>query len=227
MKNNMTTESRNAIGQESKANYTKGEKILLVIFVLLVTWLLVCTVSAFWLDLHVPVSKQDLAYASWRDSYSTQMFLGGAMRIGLIVLTVTMALGIAIVKQSGKVLLLGILAASAVFQAGSEVTIVRVGIDTGAIKIGCFVYESKECHDMLGIRSNSAPSIYASETQRSHGHVYADWYVEALPSHASSFIDLIPGGYLLRTPFLIGRESELRDKIKTQRAEVEAVQKKS
>lgn len=210
--------------------YTKfptEDKIIFSIVLLCLAWLGLCLVSALWLKYSVPLTSEDLAHASWLASYTSATHFTGVLSAGLIIVSIIMASGIAVAKNSAMLFIPGLVVAGTIWMAGSEDTMVRVGINAGSIKIGCYAYESRECHEMLGVPVGGAPSRYASEAEQAEGKLDADWYTQAKGEQPTSPWDAMPGGYLIRTPFLLGKEAELNHKIAAQRAEVEKFQKEA
>lgn len=183
-------------------------------------WLIICVGGTLWLSAAVPLTADDLAQASWLGSYSTAMHFSGFFAKALGATMILMGCGIGLAKQTPLPALTGLLVASAIGLSTGEESMVRVGVAYDTIKIGCFVEESKECRAMLGLPADSARSRYAPAADRYTGNLNADWYADALGDRDVSVFDLFPGGYFLRTPFLLTQTAELNAKLEAQRAAV-------
>jgi len=132
-----------------------------------------------------------------------------------------MGLGISFAKQS----LLPCLASAALLcgvSLNSEQLMVRIGIATDTIKVGCFVYEAKECRVMQGLPAMEAPSRYGEDG------LNADWYVTARQKAATArptnvALQSIPGWAFLQAPLYVTDAPRIKAKLEQQRADLAAL----
>lgn len=181
-----------------------------------VLWLAVAAVSAMWLAYQVPLTGDDLVSASWLPSYTTATHFSGFMAWAMGATMLLMGLAIALAKQSllpviSSVLILGGLSLN------SEELMVRIGIATDTVKIGCFVYETTECRVMLGLPAGKTQSRYGSDG------LNTDWYqaarekaITANPSDIA--LQSVPGWAFLQAPFYVTDTEALRQKVAQQRS---------
>lgn len=179
---------------------------------LLALWALIGVFVIISLNFSVPLSTQDLQEASWLSSPTTSLhFTTGPLLYGLGTTVVIMGLAIAVTKGSLPPLILGSTLFAIAFFCLSEEAHVRIGILDDVVKVGCYIPESRQCLEQLGLDSTGAPSIYPhreSDTQENPG-VWSGWYkkrrTEATSNISSTLIALhsIPGLILLRAPFYL------------------------
>lgn len=170
-----------------------------------------------WLAYKVPVSPQDLAWASWAGSYVTATSPNGAFSRIFALTLLAMGFGITASKKSALPAISVSFLALVLCFAGNESAQLRIGIADGTIKVGCYSYGSKECRTMLEVPVNGAPSLY-----RPGGDVgeYATWYSTSVhrPFTLGSFV---PGGYFIRSPLYIFKAGEINLTLSHQRQEVQ------
>lgn len=184
-------------------------------------WLLVAGLSAIWLAYQVPITDTDLAQASWLPSYTTATHFSGIMAWAMGFTVLLMGLGISFAKQS----LLPCLASAALLcgvSLNSEQLMVRIGIATDTIKVGCFVYEAKECRVMQGLPAMEAPSRYGEDG------LNADWYVTARQKAVTArptdvALQSIPGWAYLQAPLYVTDAPRIKAKLEQQRADLAAL----
>lgn len=193
----------------------------LAIFAAVGLWLLVASLCAMWLAYQVPITDTDLAQASWLPSYTTATHFSGFMAWAMGFTVLLMGLGIAFAKQS----LLPCLASAALLcgvSLNSEQLMVRIGIATDTIKVGCFVYEAKECRVMQGLPAMEAPSRYGDDG------LNADWYVTARQKAVTArptdvALQSIPGWAFLQAPLYVTDAPRIKAKLEQQRADLAAL----
>lgn len=143
-----------------------------------------------WFDARVPVSAEDIKDSSWLGGmwslHSFVMTQGTAMALTCLV----MGALIGFAKRSALTMLTGLLMATVLHLGTSETAQFRLGAAVGTARIGCYVWDSKECRSMLGIQAGGAPSMYLSPEEQAHtGKLFTDWYENKL--EAVEF----PGGF--------------------------------
>lgn len=181
-----------------------------------VIWLAATALSAMWLAYQVPLTGDDLVYASWLPSYTTATHFSGFMAWAMGATMLLMGLGMGLAKQSilpviSAVLMLGGLSLN------SEELMVRIGIATDTVKIGCFVYETTECRVMLGLPAGKTQSRYGADG------LNAGWYqaardkaITANPSDIA--LQSVPGWAFLQAPFYVTDTEYIKQKVAQQRA---------
>lgn len=180
-------------------------------------WILLCIMASAYLGWRVPISAQDIAWASWQGSYTTSthpigymIVIGGSfMGLLFVVLSRSPILALVLVIMS---LMLGM--------GSSEKIMIPVGIAHGTIKIGCFTPNSRECNAMLGIADQGAPSFFAPSKQGQLGQDYADWYTAQWRQQPVSLMASVPGGYFFMSPLYVFRAQKIEATLQRQRKAV-------
>ena len=182
-----------------------------------------------WYVGQVPLSEQDIKQLSWwyeSTSVYRHHFTSMAGLVAISVLLVTFWCA-AIERKAFRKPVIGLtIAIFAVLFASSERAVIRMGLLTGTIKIGCYVKTSLECQQMLGT-ATTGQSRFASEqdmTEQTTPTRHATWYTDAaseLPSAPSSEnirLTSIPGGALIQALAHIGKVKQLQEIVTDQRA---------
>jgi len=195
---------------------------LLLLPVVAVIWFMVCLFSTAWLAYHVPLTEQDLQWASWLISYSTATHFGhGYLAMAMAVAAVLMGLAMAVARRTPIPLIAGLLMAGSLYVVSIEGTVVRVGLLAGHIKIGCYVYEMRECHDMFGLDSTGLRSRYAARSGHPGAGEDAAWYVKQRGDISANSLFVLPGAAFLVTPFYLTQTDAINAMLEAQRAEVQ------
>lgn len=200
--------------------------LLMGALALLVLWVLVGALSSIWLTTKVPLTALDMEHASWLFSYTTSSYVStvlfGTVTIGFAFMGVM----IGFAKSDWKMPVASCVLAALLWPAGSMESMARAGIDSGAVKIGCYVYAARECRQMLGLGATTqAPARWESTREPEISMREADWYLKAARPLKVGFFDVVPAGHLFQMPFLLFRVDELNQKIAAQRAEVAEFQR--
>jgi hypothetical protein len=202
-------------------NMAHLEDVLLFgLFLLALVWLTLCIGSTLWLAHQVPLSAADLMHASWLGSYTTATYPSGVLGRALVSMWLAISIALAVSQSSIRPLAIALVLTTGMELAMSKEMMVQVGVANGSIKIGCYVYEARECREMLGVPARGAKSRYEPPSAQAKDFRDAQWYKQALGSQEISIFDVMPGGYFLRTPFLLGHTAELTAKLDKQRTEV-------
>lgn len=176
------------------------------------------------LHVDVPLTDEDVKYASWLGSPSTALHFTDSL-VGNIFQAAIILAGalLSFRRESLNIFIAALLLVFTLQIAGTERAYVRVGIYTGVVKIGCYVPEAKECQRMLGLPQHGA-SRYAV------GDKDADWYAIALkdslaasktPSHWDIALASLPLSPLL-TVWKPGLDRKAVNKmVEEQRAELQ------
>lgn len=172
-----------------------------------------------WLAYKVPVSAQDLHDASWLFSFAPVDYLRNVVGLGLSLTCLLVGGAIGVAKNSPVPALTGIAMAVVLYAAGSPTVQLREGVAGGTAKVGCFVWDSKECREMLGVPVNNARSMYLPRAEADRtGEVYEDWYLKARGKlEPNLLLTTIP---LLKAPYYALHTDELNGRLAAQRAEV-------
>jgi len=180
----------------------------------------VMMLSLLWLQHAVPVSEQDLKDASWLAGYSTlERFSGMSAVFGALMAVMGIAIGT--MQKRMATIAFSVVLGSTIFLAGRPSVQFVAAVDTHTAKIGCFVWESKECQAMLGLQGSGAlPSMYVPREEADRtGDVYAGWYNKALADTRSKVSALsIPGTAI--APLLAFHTDELNAWLNAQRDEL-------
>lgn len=143
-----------------------------------------------WFASRVPVSAEDIKESSWgAGMWNLTGFMSvQATVMGYTCLVTGVLIGVA--KRSLPAVLTGVFVAATLHFGASETAQFRFNAAMGTAKIGCYVWDSKECRGMLGVPAGIAPSMYlpAAEQAR-NGKVFTNWYENKLESLE------FPGGF--------------------------------
>ncbi|RQR65297.1 hypothetical protein DIE18_02095 [Burkholderia sp. Bp9125] len=180
----------------------------------------VMMLSLLWLQHAVPVSEQDLKDASWLAGYSTlERFSGMSAVFGILMAFMGSAIGVRHNRMA--TIAFSVVLGSTIFLAGRPSVQFIAAIDTNLAKVGCFVWESKECQEMLGLHgTGTLLSMYVPREEADRtGDVYADWYDKAMADARAKVSALaIPGTAI--APLLAFHTDELNARLNAQRAEL-------
>lgn len=172
-----------------------------------------------WLAYKVPVSAQDLHDSSWLFSFAPVDYMRNVIGLGLSATCLVMGAVIGITRNAAFPVLSGVFFAVVLHAAGSPTVQLRESVAGGTAKIGCFVWDSKECRQMLGVPVSNARSMYVPRAEADRtGEVYEDWYLKARRKLEPSLLQTtIP---LLKAPYYALNTDELNARLNAQRAEV-------
>lgn len=191
-----------------------------------ILYLAVCTLAAVYLNINLTITPDDIKYSSWIISPTTAThFTTGPLVMGLSATMLLVGIGVGVAKSSVFSVLPALLLVTALNLAGSAPVLYGAGIDTGGIKIGCYVPESKTCREQLGLpitestirtyNLNSDDGLYTPEyrARRSELGYSGD---EGLGLN-------IPGAVFLRAPITAMHLPDIKEKIRVQRLELETL----
>ncbi|MBU9199839.1 hypothetical protein KTD31_00300 [Burkholderia multivorans] len=208
--------SNNHLTPEESPAVKLAVALLLAALVLGALFILACDA---WLAYRVPVSTQDLRDASWLLSYAPTDYFSAV--VGTFFALGVMAVGLVagLVKKSATCALLGPICAICLHVVGLPSVQFRQSAGAGTAKIGCYVWDTRECKTMLGVPADNAPSMYRPRAEAdATGEVYAVWYEKArtgLKPHT-----LLVAAPLLSVPYYAFHPEELNAKLNAQRNEV-------
>ena len=200
----------------------------------LMLWGLVGVCAQAWLAWNVPLTAQDLKYASWLGSPSLALHFTTGLANLLSVTLLAMATVIAVLRRTAIPAFMAIFFVLAGQLGMGDAAVVRMGVLDGTVKVGCYVPETRECRNMLGLSVDShAPSMYPS-TEEAVAHpneAWSAWYRDARAKVVSTNLEHralwtdIPGAVILEAPLHLGEAARLRRLLAAQRAEVAKMQK--
>lgn len=171
-----------------------------------------------------PIAEQDLAWMSWLGAPTiTYWYEGHSFVMGMMV--VLLGLGIAFMNQSVVPAIAGVLLAAVLAITGNPDWTIRAGLLDGTIRIGCYVPETAECREMLGLARDSAQSRYASKDDQAKGIIDAEWYTKRLADVVPADVRdkvvfyVLPAVAIARMLAHWGDANQLKAVIETQRQE--------
>lgn len=137
-------------------------------------WLLLCLFSLLWIDRHAPVTNQDVLWSS------RLLLVPGldAMAWPLAVAVMALALLGGVVNRTVYPVLFGLCGALMIVEGQMAQSMLQLGVMDGSVRIGCYVYESRECLQQLGLPPGSAPPRRGAGGARPGAE--ASWYRVAL-----------------------------------------------
>lgn len=178
--------------------------------------------SALWVWHAVPVSAQDLKDASWLyGAADVEHFTTMFVPLGLVMALLGLAVGVA--RNRCLVAIHSVLVGSLLAMSGLPSLNFIVAANGGVATVGCFVWETTECHEMLGLASaEGLPSMYAPRAQADRtGEVYTPEYDKQITEQrlrAELFVPSVAAVAL--TPLIAAHTDELNEKLNAQRAEL-------
>lgn len=172
-----------------------------------------------WLAYKIPVSAQDLRDASGLFSIAPAGYLSNVIGVGLSLTCLLMGGALGVARNSPVPALSGIFLALLLYVVGSPTVQLRESVAGGTAKIGCFVWDSKECREMLGVPAGNARSMYVPRAEADRtGEIYEDWYLKARGKLEPSLVlSAIP---LVKAPYYALHIDELNARMNAQRADV-------
>ena len=184
-------------------------------------WIIAGFISLKILAHSAPLTAADIQASSWLSSPTTALhFTTGTMAAAFIAFLLLGGMTMLVLARSPMPLIAAAILSLAINQLDQEAA-TRVGMLDGVIRIGCYVPNSAECRDQMGLPRNDAPSIYATP-----GGKYADWYqVERQKVVSGEQVRMagfhsIPFTFLLRAPLYIGAGDQLKTLLEAQRNEL-------
>jgi hypothetical protein len=118
-------------------------------------------------------------------------------------------------------MVLSIAVGAVMFFIGTPSVNFLVAEDVGAAKVGCFVWDTKECHAMLGLADNNLPSMYLPRAKADKtGENYTPAYDNAIAPARAAAGTFMTGFSAATAPFVVFDTDALNAKLKAQRAEV-------
>lgn len=171
----------------------------------------------------VPLEPTDIAQSSWI-GYTHAQWAGSMIGIALPATLGLTALFVGVALCSLPAFITGsVLALSTHFIASPEMAY-RASIAAGNAKVGCFVWDSKECHALMGLNNTDARSMYLPlDEANARGTPYADWYDAERPK-ALSFSQALawtPTGLGTNTLSVVWNAEKINKALAEQRAELQ------
>lgn len=197
--------------------------ILIAIAAIGVTYLLICMGCSMWIVSQGLVQEQDMKYSSWLVSPTIVQHFGGFMSIGLSATLLLMGLAISVVRSFIMPFIVSIIICSVLQLSFNDQVVYSGGIYTNTIKVGCYVWEVKDCKSMLGQTTNDSDFSRYSKDDTS---IYTPEYLAALasvknkPDATAVGLLTMPGAYMLISPFTAMHFKEVKESLEAQRAEL-------
>lgn len=185
-------------------------------------YLLVCDYAMMQYAMYPLLTDHDLMYMSFlrRPLVSDDSLLTSSIA------TCVLGLGVvfAIIKRDFFILIICCLLSAGILFGRNELAQAQVELYAGNAKIGCYVWNSKECKNMLGLPTSSKDfSMYKDEKTRTFSQEYKKEFASIADSVPSGWYDVIlsvPGGAYLMSPLVLFNSEELKIKIDVQRKEL-------
>lgn len=186
---------------------------------LVVMYVLTCLLSSTYLVLTSSITPEDVAMSSWISSPSTALhFSRGLMFYVTFTIVVMVTMVVSISKKDVPSLIYGILLSLCWALSGTFPVTYEGGIYSDTIKIGCYVWDSKNCQQMIGVNVTSSVEKYNRNDSSRHTPEYRERLSkEVKPTEWMTAIGSMPGGYFLMAPFVIVKRTEVNYKIDSQR----------
>lgn len=191
------------------------------ISILVIAWIGLCAISVLYLGYRVPLNELDLAKASWITSPTDASYLRGVLGAVFVLVGSMLALA-GLISRSWTAAAVGLIVAAGAHFGTDMTHTVRMGLLNGNIKIGCYVWEMRECHEMLGLDTSSLPSRYAVKGVVEPGGLYAPWYQKRLDNLEWNRWYSWPPTAFLVAPLHIGDVDRLQALLRDQRGQVQA-----
>lgn len=210
---NVSTIQNHLPQAQSNSSYTR-----VILAAVMGIYILVCYASCFYINHSIDLTATYSRLMSWLISPSTSLYLFAGSICGVVgVVILSLSLIFLIVSKFtpafvGFVLLLVLWGAD--YKALTE----RIGILSGQITIGCYVYSMKECHKMLNLSETGLKSRFDDEGRD------ADWYLQKLSRESNgdkqSWLHAwfnMPGSALLSAPWYLKDVASANSRITKQR----------
>lgn len=175
-------------------------KLLLISFLGLALYLIVCLVCQLALRILVPLDATDYQFSSWL--IIPPLLGASAQYFGLM--ACVYALWALLVSRKVYLFLLGLIVAALMASMGSQLTSLRSALLHGEAKVGCYNYSGKACLEMLGLPAAAAP-----------------YDLDEIPSPQLHSMPIMIEA-LVRAPFDLVRSDEMGAMVQAQREELAA-----
>lgn len=214
-------ENNGVVLHSAELSRSKAEQVIHMLgLVLLVAASCAVIASMLWLKHTVPVSAADMKDASWLYGFQEVEHFAGLFE-GLGVTMAVMGIAIGFCLKRGSTLVLSLAVGTVMFICGMPSVNFLIAVDVGTAKVGCFVWDTKECHAMLGFADNALPSMYIPRAEADKtGEVYTATYDKAIAPAREAASRFMPGFSAAIAPFVVFDTEALNTKLKAQRAEV-------
>lgn len=194
--------------------------LFIVVGVIGVMYFLACIGSTLWISVQGAITQEDIKNSSWLSSPTTVLHFSGFMGSALSVAAVLIGSAIAVVRKSLIPLVTSVVFCSLLQSAFSSQLVYSSGIYNGTIKVGCYVWESKDCQELLGYpKEKGTFSKYNKDNTAEITPEYLTAF-ESLPGKPSSSVIAVssmPGAYFLMSPFTAYHFKEIEHKLQEQR----------
>lgn len=185
-----------------------------------VAYILTCIGSAFWIVAQGLITTEDMKSSSWLSSPTIVMHFGGFMANAMGTTALIVGAVIAIAKKTPFPAISGIILFSSLQAAFAPQVVYSSGIYNDTIKIGCYVWESKDCQDMLGYPKEKVSfNKYNKDdtAQFTPEYLLAFKALAVKPSPTEIALSSMPGAYFLMSPFTAFHFDDVKKKIQEQR----------
>lgn len=231
----MTTAARTTLPPAEpsppKINKISGDIVPLLILGTMVfayLWAIAGMVSLAWLAYSVPILDSDITHATLLEGKLTIWTFVAIVGSGAVLFgTVIGACHLSNKLKTNVPVVLGVILCAGMFAGHNQTSTTQIGLLDGTVRIGCFVSESLECKEKLGLPTEGASSgLVAKGTLAAEPWFLAKQANSASPGASSRLIfHRFLGGILLRAPLYLGSADGLRELLEKQRQEVADLQK--
>lgn len=226
MTTNTATKTAHASSTQDKASPLKT--VYPLVLILMATYALAGTAALVWYAVEVPLSDKDVSNASWwYETLPIYKIFSSAMVQALLACVISLTLFTQIRQKRYLELAFLCVMLVSTFYATLPRSLIRMGVLTGTVKIGCYVETSLECQKMFGIAQTGQSRFVTldlgnGKTQRTARA--AQWYLQEIsdlpttPTRANIALISIPGGALMLALSNLDKVDLLQGRLDNQRA---------
>jgi hypothetical protein len=151
--------------------------------------------------------------------------LGKVLGAGAVVFSIAAF----VARRSFVGLAVAVLATVFVGSGSTEESIIRIGLLEGVVKVGCFVEETEECNEMLGLARPGEIRVRRVTSMKAATPMFTPEYEERRAGVVTerqerlAMLHSMPFGAWIRAPLYLGAAEQLKAKLEAQRAVVRSL----